>query len=320
MPVLTKSTYRRSPLLFNGHLESIYPALFRKIDGIQYERERLTLSDGDFVDLDWLDNKSKQLVLISHGLEGSSNRQYAAGTARMFSGEKWDVLAWNCRSCSGEMNRALRLYHHGEIGDIGEVISHALKTKDYEKIVMIGFSMGANINMKYLGVHGNSIPDPIQASVAFSAPTDLEAGANILDHPSNIIYKKRFLKNLKIKLVKKNEQHPDAIDLSAFPTIRAWRDFDELYSAPMNKFENAAAFYENASAKNFMAGITIPTLLVQAKNDPILPQECYPIELCEKLKNVFLEMPEHGGHVGFWRPRERFSWAERRALEFVQNI
>ncbi len=317
MPVLHKSTFRRSPFLLNGHFESIYPALFRKVRDVNYRRERLTLSDGDFVDLDWLDNNSRHLAILTHGLEGDSSRQYVAGMARFFSEKKWDALAWNCRSCSGEMNRKLRMYHHGEIGDIGEVINHALKVRDYKNIVLIGFSMGGNISMKYLGVHGKSIPPAIKACVSFSSPTDLEAGAEILDRPSNFIYKKRFLHYLKEKLEKKNDQFPGELNISNFNHIKIWRDFDEFYSAPMNGFENAEAFYRNASAKNFMPGITIPTLLVQAKNDPILPDACYPIEICKTMSNIFLEMPVHGGHVGFWRPGEFYSWSEKRAWEFV---
>ncbi len=305
--------------MFNGHLESIYPAVFRKTGDIKYERERLTLSDGDFVDLDWLHSNSRQLVVLTHGLEGDTSRQYMAGMARFFSGKKWDVLAWNCRSCSGEMNLKPRMYHHGEIGDFGEVVNHALKTKDYENIVLVGFSMGGNISMKYLGVHGNSIPSAIKACVAFSSPTDLEAGAEILDLPSNIIYKRRFLHSLKEKLEKKSRQFPGALDLSLFDKIKVWRDFDEFYSAPMNGFENAAAFYRNASAKNFMPGIAIPTLLVQAKNDPILPKACYPVDLCDKAPNLFLEMPQYGGHVGFWRPGQLYAWSEKRAWEFVEE-
>ena len=320
MPLIKKSTYKPSPFLWNGHFETIYPALFRKINDIKYERERLVLSDGDFVDLDWLDNGSRSLVLLSHGLEGNSSRQYIAGMARMFSDKKWDVLAWHCRSCSGEMNRQFRMYHHGEIGDIGEVINHAVNKKNYDKIIMIGFSMGGNISMKYLGVNGKEIPETIKACIVFSAPTDLEAGANILDRPTNIIYKKRFLKHLKIKLEVKAKIFPGQLIMDQFHTIKKWRDFDELFSAPMNKFANAAAFYKNASAKNFMSGIKIPTLLVQAKNDPILPIECYPYALCEKLENVWLETPAKGGHVGFWRPNERYSWAERRAVQFVESL
>lgn len=320
MPVVSNSNFQSSPLLFNGHVETIYPALFRKINDIQYTRERLTLSDGDFVDLDWIKNDSRSLVLLSHGLEGNSTRQYMAGMARMFSDQNWDVLAWHCRSCSGEMNRAFRLYHHGEIGDIGEVVNYILKTKNYEKIVMIGFSMGGNISMKYLGVNAHSIPEQIVACIAFSSPVDLEAAATILDKPSNIIYRKRFLRNLRKKIEIKNKRFPGILDMDGFNNIKVWRDFDEMFSAPMNKFKNAAAFYENASAKNFMSSINIPTLLVQAQNDPILPNECYPYELCKKLENIWLETPTKGGHVGFWCPNERYSWAEKRAFQFVKEL
>jgi len=319
MPVISKSTYRRSPLLFNGHLESIYPALRRKITDLHYDRERLTLADGDFVDLDWLHNESDNLVILTHGLEGDSSRQYVAGMARFFSGKNWDALAWNCRSCSGEMNRKFRMYHHGDIGDLSEVIDHALRQKDYRKVVLIGFSMGANMSMKYAGTLGTDLPAPIKACVVFSAPTDLKAGADILDKPSNVIYKQRFLRHLKAKLEIKNQQFPGKLDLSKFKNIKVWRDFDEFYSAPMNNFENAEAFYRNASAKYFMPDITIPTLLISAKNDPILPEECYPVSLCEQMENVFLEMPEYGGHVGFWRPGEKQSWSEKRAWQFVEE-
>lgn len=317
MPLLPHSSYRRSPLLFNGHLESIYPAIFRET-AVPYERERLTLSDGDFVDLDWLDRGSRSLVLLTHGLEGDSSRQYVAGMANLFSEKKWDVLAWNCRSCSGEMNRKLRLYHHGEIGDIGEVIAHALRTKDYERVALIGFSMGGNINLKYLGVHGKEVPGPISGCVAFSCPTDLKAGSEALDEPSNRIYKKRFLHYLRIKIEQKNEQFPGVVDLANFEKIKVWKDFDNYFSAPLIGVQDADEFYRIASARNFMPGITVPTLVVQALNDPILPPACFPKDICEASPLLFLELPRHGGHCGFWRPSEKVSWSERRAWEFLR--
>ncbi|MEK7253427.1 MAG: alpha/beta fold hydrolase, partial [Bacteroidota bacterium] len=221
---------------------------------------------------------------------------------------------------SGEMNRSLRRYHHGEIGDIGEVIRHALHTKDYEFIALIGFSMGGNINMKYLGVHGKEVPEAVRACVAFSSPTDLEAGAAILDLPRNFIYKRRFLHYLSLKMQAKQQQFPGKIDLEKLRKIKVWRDFDEHFSAPLNGFQDAADFYRQASAKNFMAGITVPTLLVQAKNDPILPPECFPVEICERHPKAFLEMPRHGGHVGFLQTRSEFAWSERRAFEFVSAV
>ncbi len=304
----------------NGHFETIAPNVLRKVKGIAYERERITLPDGDFLDLDWLDLGSRKLVVLTHGLEGDSSRTYVMGMARIFHQNGWDVLAWNCRSCSGEMNRAQRMYHHGDIEDIGQLMDHALHRKNYETVVMSGFSMGANITMKYLGVHGKNVPEPVRAAVVFSAPTDLRAGAEILDHASNIIYRKRFLFYLKQKMVLKNGQYPGVIDLENFKKIKVWRDFDEYFSAPLNSFRDAADFYEKASAKNFMSGIAIPTLLVQALNDPILPPSCYPKELCETHPRIYLEMPHHGGHVGFWKPGKEFAWSEERALDFVRKF
>ena len=304
----------------NGHFETIAPNVLRKVKGMAYERERITLPDGDFLDLDWLDRGSRKLALLTHGLEGDSSRTYVMGMARIFHQNGWDVLAWNCRSCSGEMNRAQRMYHHGDIEDIGQVMDHALHRKNYETVVMSGFSMGANITMKYLGVHGKNLPEPVRAAVVFSAPTDLRAGAEILDHASNIIYRKRFLFYLKQKMVLKNGQYPGVIDLENFKKIKVWRDFDEYFSAPLNCFRDAAEFYEKASAKNFMAGIAIPTLLVQAVNDPILPPSCYPKDLCQKHPHLHLEMPRHGGHVGFWKPGKEFAWSEERAMDFLKEV
>lgn len=320
MPIINKSTYPKQPFYYgNHHGHTLIPGALRRVKDVRYERERLELPDGDFVDLDWVDKGSKNLVLLTHGLEGDSQRQYMKGMAKFFSAQNWDVLAWMCRSCSGEMNRNKRLYYHGEIGDIGEVINHALKTKKYERVVLIGFSMGGNISMKYLGVNGKNIPDVIEKCVAFSAPADLESSAAILDRPDNWLYKTRFMKYLKAKITKKTAIFPDFADLENFKKIKVWRDFDELFSAPINNFENAAAFYTDASARNFMSGIQIPTLLVNALNDPILTPECSPHELCEKHPFLFLENPTYGGHCGFPLHGMPFNWSEYRAWEFVSE-
>ncbi|MFN7116143.1 MAG: YheT family hydrolase [Saprospiraceae bacterium] len=317
MPVLHTSSYRNPPLYqFNGHMQTIFPGTFRKIEGFQYERERLVLSDGDFVDLDWLETGSKKLVILSHGLEGNSERHYIKGMAKLFSENGWDILAWNCRSCSGEMNRAFRLYSHGEIGDFGEVIHHALKTKHYEKVALVGFSMGGSITLKYLGVHGKNVPDAIKYGVAFSTPCDVKAASETLNKPSNRLYYKRFLKKLKVKLEQKAVVFPDKIDLTKLENIKVWRDFDEYFSAPLCGCPDAEGFYQQSSAKYYMSGITVPTLLVNAQNDPILAPECFPTDICEKHPFVHLEMPKQGGHVGFEIRNKPYMWSEYRALEF----
>ncbi|GAB3247281.1 alpha/beta fold hydrolase [Larkinella harenae] len=284
-----------------------------------YERERLTLADGDFVDLDWLDRKSDKIVIMTHGLEGDSNRHYIKGTAKLFAQHGWDVLAWNCRSCSGEMNRAFRLYNHGEIGDIAEVIEHVLRTKPYRDMVLIGYSMGGNIALKYAGVHGKSVPEVLRKIVAVSSPTDLEASAKQLDLPKNRFYRNRFMKKLIIKLQQKADLFPGKLNMTNLQQVRRWRDFDQHFSAPVNGYRDADDFYEQASAVNYMPEITVPTLLVNAQNDPLLSPECSPAWLAEKHPMIYLETPRTGGHVGFAVRGDEFTWVERRALEFAQN-
>lgn len=325
MPVIHTSSYPGPPrYLYNGHLQTVVPSMFRKVAGVDYERERLTLSDGDFVDIDWLEQRStavqpRKLVILTHGLEGDSGRHYIRGTAKLFAQQGYDALAWNCRSCSGEMNRALRLYNHGEIGDIGEVIQHALRTKQYDELVMVGYSMGGNITLKYLGVHGKEAPDVIRRAVAISSPCDLTASASLLDLPANKLYRNRFMKKLLAKIEQKAIAFPGTFDMQKVAEVKVWRDFDNFFSAPLNGYRDADDFYYQASAVNFMPGITIPVLVLNAQNDPILSPECSPGWLAEKHATIFLETPRLGGHVGFLQPRDPHTYAERRALAFAST-
>ncbi|GAB4036654.1 YheT family hydrolase [Spirosoma jeollabukense] len=320
MPLI-HSAYPGPPAYqYNGHMQTVIPSLTRKVLGVTYERERLILADGDFVDLDWIKAGHNRLVVLTHGLEGDSNRQYIRGTAKLFAQHRYDVLAWNCRSCSGEMNQAFRLYNHGEIGDLNEVIHHALHTKQYGEIILIGYSMGGNITLKYLGVHGNQLPDAIKRGVAISSPTDLGASAVLLDRPSNRFYRNRFMKKLLVKLNQKADRFPGRLDMSKVQQVRRWRDFDEFFSAPVNNYHDADDFYRQASAINFMAGITVPTLVLNAQNDPLLSPECSPGWLAETHRYIFLETPLTGGHVGFQVVRDSHTYAERRALAFVQEL
>lgn len=304
---------------YNGHLQTVLPSLLRKVPGVNYERERLTLTDGDFVDLDWLNGGNNRLVILTHGLEGDSQRHYIRGTARLFAQHGYDVLAWNCRSCSGEMNRSFRLYNHGEIGDFGEVIDHALQTKPYQDVALIGYSMGGNITLKYLGVQGKNAPDVIRRAVAISAPTDLLASAKLLDLPSNRLYRKRFMKKLTLKISQKALQFPGRLDMRRLGEVKVWEDFDNFFSAPVNGYRDAQDFYQQASAVNFMPDIQTPVLLLNAQNDPILSPECAPVALAGQMPNLYLETPRLGGHVGFAVSGDPFTYSERRALAFVQE-
>lgn len=322
MPLLEKSAYPGPPFWqINGHLQTIVPGKFRQVSGVAYERERIATPDGDFLDLDWLRQGRRRLVVLTHGLEGDSSRQYILGTAKLFAQNGWDALAWNCRSCSGEMNRAFRMYHHGDVDDIQTVVHHALAKDGYDMVALVGYSMGGNITMKYLGVLGQRAPAQVRAAVAFSAPCDISAAADALDRWDNRIYKKRFMDALSGKIRQKDADYPGRLDLSRLRTVRRWRDFDEWFSAPISGFRDAADFYRQASAKNFIAGIRAPTLLVNAANDPILLPTCFPVEIAREHPFFHLEMPREGGHCGFQaRGRDEFSWSERRALEFCCSV
>ncbi|MEO1435059.1 MAG: alpha/beta fold hydrolase [Bacteroidota bacterium] len=314
------TTYHRGPIgLFNNHLQTIYPSLFRKFEEIAYERERIELDDGDFLDLDWKIQDRNQLVIVSHGLEGSSDRHYVKGIFKAFTDAGWDALAWNCRSCSGEMNRLLRLYHHGATDDLKRVVTHVEKLDRYERAVLVGFSMGGGLTLKYLGEESDETPDFIKAGVAISVPVNLPASLPEIEKRGNYFYKRRFLRKLTVKVKGKAALYPEVIDLTGIDEIRDFDTFDNRYSAPINGFKDAKDFYSKVSAHPYVPDIRIPTLILNAWNDPLLVPECFPEALADQMENLYLETPKIGGHVGFLRPGKRLSYADVRALEFCSS-
>ncbi len=318
MPLIEQSSYPGPPpFQVNGHFQTLGPSLFRRVEPLAYVRERVELADGDFIDLDWLRQGSDRLVILTHGLEGNSDRSYIKGMARQFFVEGWDVLAWNCRSCSGEMNRTLRLYHHGDTEDLTFLVNR--HHQEYARVNLVGFSLGGSITLKYLGENGDRVPSSVGRSVAFSVPCDLRASVDALEKPANWFYKRKFYRALKAKILIKAEQFPDEIDVACFDKVRTWKDFDEYYSAPLTGFRSADEFYDNVSSMYYLAGIRRPVLLVNAWNDPLLPTSCFPVELARKHKHLFLETPVRGGHVGFQTARREQFWSEDRALEFVNS-
>lgn len=323
MPLITESSYPGPPLLQRGgHLQSMIPGVFRRVKGVDYQRERIETADGDFLDLDWLrgSQAGNRLMIVTHGLESSSAASYCMGTAKLFRQNGWDALAWNCRSCSGEMNRKFKMYHHGDTSDLAAVVQHAIDTGPYQTIVLVGFSMGGNISLKYVGTGGDQLPPQVKAAVAFSAPCDIRAGSDVLDRWDNWIYKARFMSYLTKKIHQKARQFPGRLDVSKLKLVKRWYDFDEYFSAPICGFASADEFHQQASAKNFVGGTRIPTLLVSALNDPILTPECFPVELAQEHPFFYLELSSGGGHCGFQtKGGGEFSWAEKRALGFVEE-
>ncbi len=300
--------------MFNGHLETIVPSLTRKVQGIMYHREKINTPDGDFLNLDWSSVGGGKLLIISHGLEGDSRRHYVMGLAKLFNQHGIDVLAWNNRTCGGEMNLRPILYHHGASYDLKAVIAHALASKPYEEIFLVGISMGGAQTLKYLGEEGIDLPAQIKKAAVYSTPCNLPSSAATLKLRRNVFYKNRFLGKLKKKIEAKALQFPELIDVELLRKVDDFDSFDTNFTAKIHGFKNADDFYHSVSADNWMPNIPIPTLIVNALNDPLLGPECYPIKLAESKSEIILEMPKRGGHTGFSVAGQEFTWSEYRIL------
>jgi len=317
MPLIPTSHYQPPFHLFNRHLETIIPSIFRKVSAL-YQRERIELTDGDFLDLDWLSKGRNKLVIVSHGLEGNSDRHYAKGMAAYFFERGWDSIAWNCRGCSGEMNRLPRFYHHGATEDLAAVVDHAIQKK-YSHIVLVGFSMGGSMTLKYLGERKDRIADAIKSAIVFSVPCDLGSSARELEKSNNKFYLNRFLKKLGAKMLTKSSMFPNQISIKGFEKIKSFREFDNRYTAPLHGFSDADDFYSRASCGPYLSTIQNPVLIINALNDPFLPEACYPYELAKNHDFIYLETPARGGHVGFSLPTQTENWMELRAFEFASS-
>jgi predicted alpha/beta-fold hydrolase len=318
MPIINQSSYRAPFLFNNGHLQTLYPTMARKVNGVAYQRERIFTPDDDFLDLDWSRAGRRKLAILSHGLEGHTGRPYMTGMAKMLNRNGWDVLAWNYRACSGEINRRLRMYHNGCIDDLDCVVQHGLMDGAYDKAAMIGFSLGGNLTLMYLGSKGDTVDPRIRGAAAFSVPCDLKAGALELAKARNYIYMKQFLVSLHEKIKLKMEQMPGVINDDGYGRIKDFKGFDDRYTAPINGFRDAEDYWYQCSSGRFLHAIIVPTLLVNALDDPFLAPSCYPVAQAEQSRYVHLEMPRSGGHVGFVQFNADGSyWSEKRAVEFL---
>ncbi|QLG45538.1 YheT family hydrolase [Costertonia aggregata] len=319
MPVV-KSVYNPSLFLKNGHFSTIYSGLFRKVNGVAQQRERLELPDGDFLDMDWsyTDNHSKRLVILLHGLEGDAQRPYITGSAKIFNQNGFDACAVNFRGCSGEPNRLYRSYHSGATEDLDAVVQYILNERDYSEIYVKGFSLGGNLALKYLGENDN-IPQQIKGAVAVSVPCDLHSSLRALLRPKNYLYAQRFKKHLLAKLRIKQRLFPKRITKNDIKRIETLKDFDDVYTSKAHGFANAMDYYTKSSCLQFLPRIQTPTLIINAENDSFLGEECYPVEEAEQNSFIYLEMPKYGGHVGFF-DKQSTTYTEKRAINFIQDV
>jgi len=318
LPLLSGTGYRPGWLFRNAHASTLIPSMLRKVLAVSYVRRRLELPDGDFLDLDWSRVGASRVAVICHGLEGNSSRPYMRGMARVFNAAGWDAVAVNFRGCSGEPNRLARSYHSGATDDLRAVMS-AVNESGCDAVVLLGFSLGGNLILKYLGEDPSAVSDRVCAAVTISVPLDLADTSRCLMQPRNRIYHARFMRKLRHGVRVKSASLPGEMDSSLLAHARDIVAFDDLYTAPLNGFADAADYYARNSARNWLDRITVPTLLLSAANDPFLGADCYPREMAAASRSFHFEETAWGGHVGFHLPGPVY-YSERRAVEFVTAV
>ncbi|MDX1686096.1 MAG: alpha/beta fold hydrolase [Saprospiraceae bacterium] len=297
MPIVEDISYRPPFWLRNGHLNTIYAGLMRKVETPNYRRSIIRTLDDDFVMIDRLSKGFNRLAVICHGLEGSSQSNYIMSLAPYLHKHGFDILCINFRSCGGVMNRRLQMYHSGDTSDLHMVLKYHQDA--YRTIDLIGFSLGGNVILKYLGEDPTKVHHKVNRAVAISVPVDLEAGARRLTEWQNYPYSQLFLRSLKEKVRKKAEKFPDQVDIERLSEVRNVIDFDETYTGPIHGFDGAADYYARSSSLQYLEYIDKPTLLINSKDDPFLSKSCFPISKARDSENLYLYAPQYGGHVGF---------------------
>ncbi|MBE0621211.1 MAG: alpha/beta fold hydrolase [Burkholderiales bacterium] len=312
--------YRAPRWLRGGHAQTIYPALFLRGGLPRYRRERWDTPDGDFIDLDFLDAgpAGAPRVALFHGLEGSSSSHYAVAMMRALERARWNGVVVHFRGCSGEPNRLPRAYHSGDAPEIGWIIARLAQAG--APLYAVGVSLGGNALLKWLGESGAEPGAGLRAAAAVSAPLDLMAAGAALGQGLNLIYTRMFLATLRKKSLHKLERYPGLFDRERMLAARNLRQFDDVVTAPLHGFRDTDDYWTRASAKPVLAGVRLPTLLLNAKNDPFLPARHLP-QPAEVSSLVSLEQPEEGGHVGFASDAfpGNLDWLPQRLLAFFDG-
>jgi predicted alpha/beta-fold hydrolase len=317
MPLITPS-FSPAFLFRSPHTQTIVPALFRNPKTNFTATHSLETPDGDILLYRLHQHGSKRLAIVSHGLEGSFDSSYVLGMRNSLLSSGWDVLTWNMRGCGDMPNRLVSWYHSGKSDDLKRIVQHAI-TLPYDQISLIGFSVGGNITLKYLGEESEGLPSTLTSSVVVSVPMDLAGSADVLARPSNAMYMQYLLRPLRRRMREKKARFPKLFNIEGLSRITTFHEFDRRFTAPFHGFESVQEYWNSSSSLRFLPTISIPTLALSALDDPFLSPSCYPHELARTHQSIHLETPRHGGHVGFWDTLDLGgTWVERRAIEFLE--
>ncbi len=301
------------------HLQTLWPYLFRRTPHVELKRERLELPDGDFLDLDWTPNADGPVVLVLHGLEGSSNSKYARGLLKAVHDRGWRGAVMHFRGCSGEPNRLPRSYHSGETGDLAHVVDVLRRREPGTPLFVVGFSLGGNVLLKWLGGMGKQAP--IKAAVAVSVPFQLAESARRLERGFSQIYQWGLMRSLRQSVAEKRKRMKLPLKIEDLSALRSFRDFDEHVTAPLHGFAGADDYYERSSSRQYLKGIQVPTLVIHARDDPFMTEAAIPQD-GDLSSAIELELYDSGGHVGFIGGTGRLRpgyWLEARVMQYLEK-
>jgi predicted alpha/beta-fold hydrolase len=312
--MIVESGFKPHWLLRSPHLQTLWPVLARRKPPAG-RRERFELPDGDFLDLLWFDGEGP-LVIVMHGLEGSIESHYAAAMMHSLRQHGFTGLFMHFRGCSGEPNRLDRAYHSGETADFMAVLEHAVAMSGKPLHAAIGYSLGGNVLLKWLGETGESAP--LERAVAVSVPFRLEAAGQRLEQGFSRLYQNHLMKKMRNGYKARFEMRPSPLDVDV-ESLRTFWQFDDQVTAPLHGFAGADDYYRRCSSRQFLKSIARPTLILHAEDDPFMFPETVPGE--EELSpQVTLELSRHGGHVGFiggsLLPTR---WLEQRIIGYLQE-
>jgi len=313
--------YAAPTWLPGGHLQTIFPATCIARPRVAYRRERWDTPDGDFIDVDFVDGRpGRPFIVLFHGLEGSSDSHYARALMAHLASIGWSGAVPHFRGCSGELNRAPRFYHSGDAQEVDWIVRRLREQRKAlppAKFYAAGVSLGGNALLRWLGESQHQA-EIVDAACAVSAPLDLAGGGAALSRGFNRVYTRMFLQTLKPKCLHKLRQYPGLFDRDAMLGARSLYEFDNVVTAPLHGYRDTDDYWDRASARHVLPDITVPTLVLNAKNDPFLPAQHLPESASPQ---VTLDYPEHGGHVGFafGGPAGGLGWLPARLLGFLEG-
>lgn len=314
--------YSSPPWLPGGQIQTLYAYFATNRPNLIYRRERWDTPDGDFIDVDWMDGKAETpLVVLFHGLEGNSRSPYALHLMQLVQQKNWRGAVVHFRGCSGELNRMPRAYHSGDSAEIDWVLRRMKMTAANAAMYAVGVSLGGNALLKWLGEQQDDAKKILRGAASISAPIDLMAAGNALGGGFNMVYTNHFLSTLKRKSALKLKQFPALFDGAAMLRSRNLREFDDIVTAPLHGYKDTDDYWTRASCKPLLKHITVPTLLINALNDPFLPSLALP-QRSELSSSITAEFPAHGGHVGFVSGEfpGNLHWLPQRLMAFfVEN-